>query len=480
MLLTKETTIKPSSSSIQYYSNLGYDVKWHKPLTVRVEDLPPNSSALVDAECDYCGKIKKQMRYSTYNRITKNGTVEYCCSDCSHIKQRGTMMERYGCKTPIQNPEIKQRIQETNLQKYGSVSPAGNKEVREKQKQTNLERYGVENPLASEKIKEKVKQTNLKRYGVENAFQSKEIQEKAKQTNLERYGVENVLYNDEIISRRNTTLMERFGTLYPLQNEECYEKLKQTNLERYGVEHVSQLDEVKDKVKQTNLERYGVEYSSQNEEVKRKIEETNIKKYGVKSLLCLPEFHQHSREVDMERYGVYHHFQNPEILAKQKDTLYKNRTCPASKQQVYICNLYNGEINFPLKMYSVDICLPEEKIVIEYDGGGHDLGIKLGTCTQEEFAQKEIIRNNVIKREGYKQMRIISVKDLLPSDDILLQMLSDAKQYFSDYPNHSWINFDIDKSIVRNAENKDGIPYDFGKLRKIRKSDVEDIEENVA
>ena len=104
---------------------------------------------------------------------------------------------------------------------------------------------------------------------------------------------------------------------------------------------------------------------------------------------------------------------------------------------------------------------------IEYDGGGHDLNVKLGSITQKEFNQKEIIRNNIIKRNGYKQMKIISSNDKLPSDDVLLKMLSDTRQYFIDHPNHSWIEFNIDNSIVRNAENKNGISYDFGDLRKI-------------
>lgn len=69
-------------------------------------------------------------------------------------------------------------------------------------------------------------------------------------------------------------------------------------------------------------------------------------------------------------------------------------------------------------------------------------------------------------------MRIISEKDLLPSDQILFQMLSEARSYFSTYPNHSWIEFNISTSTVRNAENKDGIPYDFGTLRTIKDSDL--------
>lgn len=38
------------------------------------------------------------------------------------------------------------------------------------------------------------------------------------------------------------------------------------------------------------------------------------------------------------------------------------------------------------------------------------------------------------------------------------------------YLNHSWIEFDIDNSVVRNAENKNGISYEFGSLRMITQS----------
>ena len=91
------------------------------------------------------------------------------------------------------------------------------------------------------------------------------------------------------------------------------------------------------------------------------------------------------------------------------------------------------------------------------------------------FEKKELYRNVAIKREGYKQMRIISSKDLLPSDTILLQMLQEAKQYFSQYPNHSWIEFNIDTSTIRNAENPEGLPYSFDSLRTIKDSDLNTI-----
>jgi hypothetical protein len=119
-------------------------------------------------------------------------------------------------------------------------------------------------------------------------------------------------------------------------------------------------------------------------------------------------------------------------------------------------------------MYDTD-----NNIVWEVDGGGHNLSVKLNKISQNDFEEKERIREMVIVRNGYKICRIISSKDNYPSDQILLQMLEDAKQYFSDYPNHSWMNFDIDNGIIRNAENKEGKPYDYGQLRKIKKTNME-------
>ena len=468
-LLSKSVKLFPTGKIIAYYKEKGYDAKHMQELEVKIEDLSLCSTILVDVVCDYCGQTR-QMKYVDYNAQTKNGTEKCCCLNCAHLKQEETMIKKYGHKTPIQIPEIKEKIQKTNMEKYGSNSPSGNMTVRKRCEETMIKKYGVKYPGQSREIREKIKQTNIEKYGVESPLSREAIKEKIKHTNIERYGVENVLLSPEIKSRRDATLIEKFGTLYPLQNEECVEKLRHTNIDRYGVNYVSQLDDVKEKKRQTFLNKYGVESPSQNEEIKEKIKETNLRKYGVESMLSLPEFHKHSREVDLERYGVYHHLQNPDILAKQKETFYKNGTCPTSQQQYYLYTLYNGELNYQLKQYNIDIYIPDKNLCIEYNGGGHDLRVKLGDLTQEEFNQKEIIRNNIIKREGYKQMRIISLSDKLPSDSVLLKMLSDTEQYFIDYPNHSWVDFDIDASIIRNAEHKDGISYDFGELRKITKA----------
>lgn len=232
-----------------------------------------------------------------------------------------------------------------------------------------------------------------------------------------------------------------------------FEHYKESCLKKYGVDNPAKLKEVKEQMAQTSLLRYGTMYPTQSLEVKKKIIQSCV-----------------------DRYGYSNPSQAPEIREKISQAFYKNGTTPTSRQQLYIYQLYNTNeqinLNFPISYYNVDICLPNEKLVVEIDFGGHNLNVKTGKLTQEEFDQKEIMRNNIIKREGYKTMRIVSRKDKLPSDTVLLQMLSDARIYFIT-TQHTWQTYDIDKSLLFNAENINGIPYDFGALRTIKDNDIQ-------
>jgi very-short-patch-repair endonuclease len=223
-------------------------------------------------------------------------------------------------------------------------------------------------------------------------------------------------------------------------------KIEDVNLKRYGVKSASQIDTVKEKIKSTLVERYGVDNAAKSEKIKEKARLTNL-----------------------ERYGVLYPSQSPEVRAKVNESFYKNGTQKTSKQQLYLCNLYGGKLNYPTKYYSADICFPEENLIIEYDGSGHELNVKFGRITKEEQLQKEITRFSILRREGYKQMRIISLHDKIPSDNVLFEMLAIAKKYF-DTTSHSWINFDIDNSIIINAENKKdgGAHFDYGELHIIK------------
>jgi hypothetical protein len=125
----------------------------------------------------------------------------------------------------------------------------------------------------------------------------------------------------------------------------------------------------------------------------------------------------------------------------------------------------NGKINYPIGNCNVDILL-EDKIVCEYDGGGHNLGLKLHTISEEESISMERRRNLFLKSEGYSIIRIISEGDLLPEDAVIVKMIEEAKTYLK--TGHSWIEFNIGKRTIKCKKFQS--EYEFGKLRKIMDS----------
>ena len=211
---------------------------------------------------------------------------------------------------------------------------------------------------------------------------------------------------------------------------------------------------------------------------KKKQQLTSLQKYGTLYYTCTDEFKEKVSKVIFDKYGCENISQSPIVKDKKTRTFYQNSSQKSSRQQRYLCKLYQGVLNYPVKFYSADIYLPEDNLICEFDGSGHMLNLTLGRETEEEYNQKEIIRYNVIKREGYKQMRIISTKDLLPIDTTLLLMLEQAREYFSKNPERSWIEFNIDDSTIRNADHKLGVYFNYGELRRISKEDIEnDLEE---
>jgi len=262
-----------------------------------------------------------------------------------------------------------------------------------------------------------------------------------------------------------------YGVEYITETEEFQEHKKQVFNEKYNGNPMKN-PFIQNKAKITNIKRYGCEYAFQNEEIRKKAQETNLLKYGVPNCLLCPEIKEKALITMQSRYGAKYTMVSEELKEKCVQTMYSKGNKPASIQQNYIGALYHGEINYPIKYYNVDICLVDEYLVVEYDGSGHKMSIHKG-MSEEEFEKKEIKRNATITYNGYKIMRIISQKDKLPLDEILLQMLNIARDWFD--KNHHWINFDIDNSIIINSENPNGFFFDYGKLRKIKKGDIKEV-----
>lgn len=267
-------------------------------------------------------------------------------------------------------------------------------------------------------------------------------------------------------------------------------KIEESNLINYGVKHTTQLDSTKGKMRATNIEKYGVEYASQNEEVKKKMETVFIEKYGyntpaknesVKNKIIktnieryggtsptLNEVVRNKQISTMQKtYGVSFPQQNEEIKLKSMASLYNNNTAPCSRQQRHIHNIIGGNLNFPHHTSFLDIAFPEEKIYLEVDLGGHELQLKFGNVTKEEYENKERNRWYALYRKGWKEIRIISSKDKIPTDEKIFEMISYAKEYLA--TGRHYIKFYLDEDKVKTSQFEK--EYDFGELRYIYKKD---------
>lgn len=394
------------------------------------EEIAKFSKFKIVVTCEYCNedceKVKSNWQQEQKKRLPKDA-----CKKCAPLKQseyyilfpdiaekmvkthKKNCLEKYGVENYSQTAEARMQLAD----RHAAMSTQEKEELQQKRKSTCLVKYGMDHPSKLPEVKAKVVATKLERYGVENNSQLPNWSETLKESSQKKYGVDSFAQLDSV-----------------------KEKKKKTNLEKYGFEHPTQSEEIQNKTKATNLERYGYENPNQNPEIKKKAE-----------LTCL------------EKYGTINPFGNYQIQQKIAITKYKYGSAQTSKQQVYINNLYGGILNYPVEKYHADCYLENEKITCEYDGGGHDLSVKLGNVTQDQFIHLASIRSGIFKRNGIKIMSIISKYDKIPSDEILLNMLEFAKTILK--TERSWINFDLDEGLVQWKTGKE--IYDFGKLRRL-------------
>lgn len=269
---------------------------------------------------------------------------------------------------------------------------------------------------------------------------------KTKEVNLIKYGVKHTSELETNKQKRRETNLKIYGSEYAVQNKNVKEKMKNTFLENYGETTPAKNQEVKNKMAQTNMERYGAISPTLNEEVRAKQIETLKNNYGV----AFPQ-------------------QSEEIKKLSMKSLYENNTAPCSRQQRYIHNLLGGKLNFPHHNSFLDICFVDEKIYLEIDLGGHELQMKLGNVTEEEYRNNERKRWYALYRKGWKEIRIISTKDKIPSDDKLIEIMNYAREYLN--TGRHYIKFYLDEGKVKTSQFEED--YDFGELRYIYKKNIE-------
>lgn len=98
-----------------------------------------------------------------------------------------------------------------------------------------------------------------------------------------------------------------------------------------------------------------------------------------------------------------------------------------SKQQKYICELLKGKPNVQIGYFFADMVIESEKVVVEYDGSGHWLQTQFkDNVTKQDVNERDRLRDSYLNKKGFNVLRIISEKDLLPSDKEIIKLYKKA------------------------------------------------------
>lgn len=140
-------------------------------------------------------------------------------------KDKENYKRKTGYDNPIQNPEIRKKIQQTNMEKLGVPCNLQHESTKSKMRKTNLNRYGSEYTLHTEIVKSKIKETNIKKYGTEIPQQSEEIKVKKIETCQHKYGGNSPMCSEEVQEKSRKSMKEIYGYEYNGQRPEVRQKM---------------------------------------------------------------------------------------------------------------------------------------------------------------------------------------------------------------------------------------------------------------
>jgi hypothetical protein len=218
------------------------------------------------------------------------------------------------------------------------------------------------------------------------------------------------------------------------------------------------------KTAECNLINYGFEYHVNQEDFMKNTQKTNVERYGSPYVMGTDYFKQKTLEVLNNKYGVDNISQLEEVKIKKAETFYKNGSVKTSRQQEYLWRLLGGELNYANNTPSLDIAFPEQKVYIEFNGKGHDLCVKTKQMTQKEFDNRERRRYHYLKNLGWKGIFINSEQDYLPNDEVIINEINKALEWFKSNEKGHW-HYNI---YIGNKIND----ITYGKLRKITEKDL--------
>lgn len=184
------------------------------------------------------------------------------------------------------------------------------------------------------------------------------------------------------------------------------------------------------KAQETHFKRYGVNTLLWEPNMRKRIAESCLERTGCSMPGLSEESLAKRSKTCMEKYGVIYPLNNPSILQRTRVSKSHNNTIETSKAQHKICGLLGGIENYNVGKYFVDVFIEDKNICCEYDGGGHNLQVKFGVITQEEFDKKEKRRTDFLLSKGFRVFRIVNAKDSHIDKNEIIEAYSKACCYF--------------------------------------------------
>ena len=157
----------------------------------------------------------------------------------------------------------------------------------------------------------------------------------------------------------------------------------------------------------------------------KKMIKTCQEKYGVNHPMQVFEIHQKSVQGHINNFG------------KPRNDCQFINGIPISKVQKQISERLDGfQLNFLENGYYYDMFNPNINLVIEYNGKGHNLQVKLGKITQEQFELREQTRIKYIL-QTHKLLiiqdpydRLIHPRRFEENFLLISQAVKEAKNYY--------------------------------------------------
>ena len=218
----------------------------------------------------------------------------------------------------------------------------------------------------------------------------------------------------------------------------CYNcrsaKIQNTVQEKYGVNCVLVYKPIQDQIKEKWMEKYGTTSPLANQEIFQKTvdslnEHYNISK-GIKELRYVKEVSDKIAKTNMEKYGGISPMCSNEVQRKAHETMSKNGTCATSQKQIELNNMIkdvygNSELNYPCDKVSLDCMtiVDDIKIDVEYDGWYY----------HKDTQVRDTRRDNFVKSQGYKILRILAYANRLPTMEELqdsIKILTTTNKHF--------------------------------------------------